>query len=296
MILNYKNYLCEKLNIGFNNLDISEKFKKFFDHHKNYSMMMFWEAVIAVETDISYIDLGSRNDTISYLSYDKYVLNQNKLDENPEEPYKSNQRQDMKIGKFITKIFKDSGKDISPTQIEELIDLYKNYVDSLAGKYNKMKIVVGEEIRHWYDEKNYKHGFGSLNKSCMRDKEFGPRLDIFVDNPKQVSMLILTDKNNELIGRALIWKLMNGGVYMDRIYTVLPHDVEVFNKFAVENNFETFPYEYGHKLEVKLPNLKYNKASKYPYMDTFQHCNLNSYILSNYPTENRDFEIILNWW
>jgi hypothetical protein len=311
MILNYKNYLNEKLENKFSDIQISEKITNFFGYHKNYSMMMFWEAILAVETDISYIDLGSRNDMISYLSYDKFLLTQKQLTENPrykgyivtEEFYESNQRQEMKIGKFINKIFKDTEKEISPTQVEEIINLYKHYIDSLTGKYNKMKVVTGEDIRHWYNEKYYKPGDGSLNNSCMKDKDEGHRLDIFVDNPKQVSLLILTDKNNELIGRALIWKLINGGIYMDRIYTVTQHDIEVFNKYAFDNNFETTKYiedrlpdKQKHTLKVKLPNLKHNKPSEYPFMDTFQHCNLNSNILSNHSTENRQYEIILTWW
>jgi hypothetical protein len=215
--------------------------------------------------------------------------------------YETDKRQEMKFGKFLTKIFNDSKKDISQTQKEVLINLYKNYNDSLSGKYGKMMVVTGEKIRYWYNEKNYKSGNGTLNRSCMKEEEEGYRLSVYVDNPKQISMLILLDENEKLMGRALIWKLINGGIYMDRIYTVFEHDIEVFNKYAFDNGFESTKYledklPKKSVLKVKLDYLSSGKYHNYPFMDTFQYCNLNSNILSNYPTENRQFEIILNWW
>ena len=73
-----------------------------------------------------------------------------------------------------------------------------------------------------------------------------------------------------IIGRALLWTLMDGTYYMDRIYGLNDSVVKVFEKWAKDNNYTTYNYTSDKQLSVKVKPVIY---SKYPYMDTFKKYN-----------------------
>ena len=53
--------------------------------------------------------------------------------------------------------------------------------------------------------------------------------NIYIENPDVCQLLIFTDPNDKLLGRALLWKLEDGSNYMDRIYTNRDSYIELFN-------------------------------------------------------------------
>ena len=127
--------------------------------------------------------------------------------------------------------------------------------------------VSGEDIRYWYDEKNYHSLSGELSNSCMRYSKCYPWLKLYSDNDDVISMFIVKDKSSgKLVSRCLIW----GNKYFDRIYatsSVLKNKVmtylENLNLVDIYDNEDisvTFDLKKG-----------YESYNSFPYCDTFMY-------------------------
>lgn len=174
-----------------------------------------------------------------------------------------------KIGKTLKKfILPEHVGMFSDSEYEALVNALKLVVmRDHAGTFD---IVRGEDIRAAYDEDNYADDdeTGSLGESCMRYSYCYDYLQIYADNPRQVSLLTYRNNDGELLGRALLW---NDGTdtYMDRAYG---SDVvrEMFYAYASEHNF-TVVYDSGVSLTIHLDNARF---SAYPYMDSLCYLSL----------------------
>jgi hypothetical protein len=189
--------------------------------------------------------------------------------------------QEIKIGRAIRQIFKNLDIKVSDKDIEKFVNAYKAYIDYI--KADKIvELVKGDDIKHWYlDSNNYGHG--QLSNSCMRYKSCQTYFDIYTKNPEVCQLLILRSPDvNKIIGRALLWKLTNGRLYMDRIYCNIDSDINIFLKWAKDNNVS---YTYNKfvdneiDMSVQLNKIKY---IQYPYMDTFTYFDRKSCILSSF--------------
>jgi hypothetical protein len=179
----------------------------------------------------SYFDVTDTNDTVSYLPVDKY-----RRLEGADDPYKSRLRQVVKVGKFLRML----NKAFTDRDVELLVNSYKaSYDICISGLSDKLRLVSGEDVRYWYCEDQYVKGGGDLNASCMRYKNKGPEMQMFVDNPDVTQMLILTDEKNKLLGRALVWRLAEppGATYMDYTYTRHDKDKELFTMYAEQHGW-----------------------------------------------------------
>jgi len=209
-------------------------------------------------------------------------------------------RAEVKVGRFISQMFPDKypanvprGERPSvPEDIESFVNMFVAIVES------KSKMIVpvkGEQIRTYYDCKNYFKDTGTLGGSCMRDSSKAEQLNIYVDNPESVQLLVLypEDIRDKIIGRALLWKLskINGEdvkdkYFMDRIYTASDSDEFMYIEYAKKNGYyyksvQTYGSSYNivHPngdeeqtiLEAQLKPIDYK--NKYPYMDTMQFYN-----------------------
>jgi hypothetical protein len=181
---------------------------------------------------LSYFDVvKDKNDMVTYLPLDKF-----KRLEDKEDPYKSRLRQPMKIGKF----FRVLDDKIIEKDVEKAINGFRAMHDiCISNSSENLRLVSGEAIRFWYYEGTYVTGGGRLNNSCMKGKGKGPEMQMFVDNPQDIEMLILTNPENKLLGRALVWHLTEpeGKVYMDYIYTRFDKDIELFKLFAKQRGW-----------------------------------------------------------
>jgi len=194
--------------------------------------------------------------------------------------YKLKSRSTTTIGRIVSKLFPNKYKEV---EVEEFVNRYKASRDT-----SNLELVTGEDIRHWYHGDHYASGGASLNGSCMMYDECQPYLDIYVENPDNISLLILKDKKNpDLIrGRAIVWNLYlpSGRTFMDRIYTTQDSEVILFKEYAKEHGWIYKVYqnadEEGPWFDTKLDketteNLvvyKLNKPSgeQYPFMDTMK--------------------------
>jgi len=195
-------------------------------------------------------------------------------------------RSEVKLGRFINKLvdiysksdtLKNSDNsydevpffDFKASDIEKFVNAYTAKVLFEQNALDRFKVVSGEEIRKWYDEKNYSNinGGGQLNSSCMRHSRCQKYFDIYVDNPKVCQLLILMDgTDKKILGRALLWKTERGVNFMDSVYTEKDNYMKLFKQWGEQNNYKMKSYDYrGEEVIVKVKPKLY---SSYPYMDT----------------------------
>ena len=204
--------------------------------------------------------------------------------------WKSN-RVEVKIGKLIKKL----NNKLSDKQIEDFVNKYKAIYRNRNN--NKLSIVSGKDIKHWYNQDNYQHtpddrsrvGLGTLGKSCMRH---GTDLfDLYAENPEVCSLLILqTEDDKTIIGRALVWQTTDG-VYMDRIYTHFDSDIHVFRAYADQHGWSTHYDEVKKRGKNKVPKiiqLTNSSFKKYPYLDSFPYLNKLDKTLSTHVVKEVD--------
>lgn len=206
-------------------------------------------------------------------------------------------RNNIKIGRFVRALLTSAKLPFSDTELEQFTNQYKATYDFAADALKQFDIVKGSKIAYWYDEDYYVSGGGSLNNSCMASVDTSSYFDIYTDNP-QVSMVILygdegsvvdgkyTDK--KIKGRAILWDCKIDGSpakFMDRIYTTLDADAELFKQYAEKNGWfykKRQSMEPGEEItngtssrkstiEVKLDDANFDY---YPYCDTI--CYINS--------------------
>ena len=251
----------------------------------------------------------SKIDTLSYLPKTKYSIIQN---DHHKDPFGDGiGRQTIKIGRFIKKFLSKNAFDefnIKDSDIEKFVNFYKSYFNYDP---NKLKIVEGDEIKKYYLEDNYfsPNGlkYGSLWNSCMRQKERNKFMNLYALNG--VKMLVLFSDDEKVRARAILWdnvkecKTDNVYKFMDRIYSVYDHDVDVFKKWAKENGYLT-KWEQNAKSELYVdiddnPERKHlyillenHNLSWYPYLDTFKFYNVNKGRFSNSENWNYDYTLV----
>jgi hypothetical protein len=267
------------------------------------------------QSDITFVDLGTGNDKVSFIQVNRVLRmidkemgdpeskNQGQLKGQLEQDYldkmyrfKNNtnsavwkeQRTELQVGRFATKIIQKSkdtnAKSLTQNDINAFVDNFKAYRDFQTTKKDKFEIVQGEEIRKWYDEDTYEDAKYHLNNSCMRYDRCQRYLNIYTENPNQVTMVIMKGMDpNKIIGRALIWKLSDGNIYLDRPYANNDEDVNLFKQWGRDKGYSVYGGGYDHK-EVTLDKSDFQH---YPYMDTFKYLNRDEKLLS---TDSNDFD------
>lgn len=240
-----------------------------------------------VECPVNFISVSEGDPTkISYLTEERILSLEKELPHT--DFWTSSRRFQARPGAFISKIF----KNISSKEVEKFSNLYR--AQSTRPKFT-FKIVNGESIRYYYFYDSYKdHCRGSLGNSCMKHDGCQKFLDIYVDNKDIITMLVMLDENDKLMGRALLWDFESHKI-MDRIYTHSDEELQFyFKKWATDkgylykseqNWYNTLNFEsIGNKkrevkVDIKLPKMEYRY---YPYIDTFKFYNTEKGTLHNY--------------
>jgi hypothetical protein len=269
------------------------------DNNKKFSEF-FGKVMLSFPDSLGYKLIYAKNDEVNIESYDWLDFEKENVTFLPlnrfvegEDPYKSNKRQAMRLGRFIKKYFKEP---ILDSVIEKTVNQIKSLLTPKS-----ISIVEGEDIRKWYLYSTYDTtSGGTLNSSCMREKECSKYLDIYVNNPEVVKMAIATNEDGKLIARALLW-YADDKVFMDRVY--FSHDKHslAFFIWAKNNDFVyRFEQNYEHpfrtvfndganhewKASVKI---KTTEDALYPFMDSFRY--LRNNVLYNYTLPYEHLEL-----
>ena len=173
-----------------------------------------------------------------------------------------------KVGRIIRQILMANGSTVTDAELEKFVDLYKaTWNKKYAKVEDRFRLVSGEDIRFWYNVNNYAANNGTLGNSCMRYTETQKYLDVYTQNPDVCSLLIYTNDNNDLIGRALVWKLRDGGYFMDRAYSQDNHQREEMYDWLQDHIGDHISYYKieGRKLYVNIKNWRHEW---FPYMDS----------------------------
>ncbi len=215
-----------------------------------------------------------------------------------------------KIGRLARALLLSANKQFTTSDIEEFTNLYKSTVDVMNDEFIKFELVSGKNIAHWYYYNNYESDKSSLGSSCMANVN-SEYFDIYVYN-KNVQLLILYSKSNGSIvdnkyksnkirGRAIVWTLDDGSIFMDRIYTHNDSDIELFKKYAENNGWfyklhqdmDAYCYITNGKessKKVMVVNLENTIFDYYPYLDTMCFLSDTNKIISN-RTKNTEYEL-----
>ena len=229
-------------------------------------------------------------------------------------------RKQIKPGKFIIKLF---NKGIyKPTEIEDFVELLSSEFIDISK--DDIKIVRGPAIPYYYNEincsyyKNYNKkrnnasystldllqgtinnqedgaqvennlGGGQLHNSCMRHNSCtDEQLDLYVDNPDTIGMLILFDYDKKVAGRCIIWTDGKTNMF-DRIYADNNSTRHKMYKWLLNNNYinvsnsnKNYSGLNNNNKTTGIP-IKNCIYEKYPYLDTFKYIDLKNKKLLTY--------------
>lgn len=218
---------------------------------------------------------------------------------------KDKSRNSTGIGRLVNQIF--PGKYTSK-EVEDFVNSFKNV--NKPGE-NELKLVKGQDIKKYYLYTNYVEEIGDLGNSCMRYTRCQEYLDIYVENPNQVQLLVYLNEEDKVLGRALLWVLndeksddIEGAEYfLDRIYGIDDSIKKLFQEHAETNGWAwrtksgysdtkyiTYKGEEhsGVKMSIKLDKCDFDY---YPYMDTFKELDNSESKLYNNNDEDRNWTL-----
>jgi hypothetical protein len=248
--------------------------------------------------DVTLIDLTNANDMVSFIqlnrikrhwddpkehlkdgwdSFEEYL---DHVKSDRDSKFWKEQRGQVKIGKFVKKLFKDNGHNLVDAVVEKFGNFFKALFDFENNLELRMQVVQGEDIRKWYHENNYALRKGQLSNSCMRYSSCQSFLDIYVENPQVCSLVILYSSatKTKISGRALLWKTTDDKVVMDRIYTNNDYDIQTFRKWADEKGYQRVDKDHRNwTIQLKKGEI----YKDYPYMDNFSYFNKSTFQLTN---------------
>ncbi len=221
--------------------------------------------------------------------------------------WKIKSRTSIKIGKLINKLFPNEYDPVK--EIEPFMDLVKIERKKIESVFERFKIVNGEDIQEYYDQKMYDNrafGGSSLGNSCMRSKHCKDYIEFYALNVGVSLVILMSDdeeQKDKIMGRALLWDLaeIDGNEvkrkFLDRIYTVYKTDIHFYKEYAKKNGWLYKNEQSMNATEYindpldntsKQRSLKTTSTVKitdeYPYMDTMKYF----YYDDNYLANNDD--------
>jgi len=185
----------------------------------------------------NFFDTTDKEGMVSFLMQSKLPDDWDE-DGDPSLPYSYKGRGDIAIGKAIRYVMNLISSAVTDKELEDFVNAYKATQDSTQWKF---KMLEGNDIAKYYNEKKYYLQTGSLGGSCMAD-EGKKTFALYSKNPDKVRILVLIDEEQDKIcGRALVWKLKKSPCaakfFMDRVYANRDSDVYKFKQFAEESGF-----------------------------------------------------------
>jgi hypothetical protein len=248
--------------------------------HRQYKTLSKWTFVSLSESNdkIIYTDSSKVRKFVSdtYEIYDDKVVDFVKKLTFPsyDSLFLQFARTEMNIGRFIRAFF---GSKFSDAEIEKFVNQWKSLDESSTFDIWSGSDIVKGYSSKFYHFNDYDNGMNPLMNSCMNDMSCVN----FYQYCPDVKLLVLLDKESAILGRALLWKDIEGRNIMDRVYFVYDKDYYKFIRWANENDFYYKKSNSGltkfiksGKEEIILTGVKILNAfdfpdEEYPYMDTF---------------------------
>ena len=253
------------------------------------------------EQEFTYIDLGEKDNTITFIEVDKVFdfLKSRQMAPGYLNRFiritwlsKEDARHvELKIGKFTKGLLLDTFTD---PEYGEFVDKWRALKD-----ISTFELWKGQDIMDAYSSENYEDCSGShLDNSCMNDSEYV----LFYSAIEGCEVLVLLDEDRSygptIKGRALVWTDYKGRRIMDRVYYNFSKDYQKFVNWAKENNVyykktqSTFilgDKEEKIETKIKVPNVFTYRGDGFPYMDTFYY--VQDEWVMNYEPDGRYYKL-----
>jgi len=242
---------------------LSKKFRRFLKKNKLESV---YHALRASEGTSDYF--GFSKTDISRIGYLKNGRIPDKSHLIWDEEYRARMGFHAKPGKLLSELVPNS--DIQ--KISAI--LYNMKLKEELGA----RLFLTSDICYWYLEDRYSEYFGrrgGLWGSCMKYSECQEGIELYETFGKDVvELLVLVDKNNELLGRALFWKKVNTSQgttqYLDRIYAVNDNVKQMFLDWTEAKNIPSYDTDIPSG-EMRINNINVREYDRIPYFDTFHY-------------------------
>lgn len=150
-------------------------------------------------------------------------------------------------------------------------EAFHNSIVALSnGNLYTFGFVRGEDLRHFYNQKNYSPSPRQRIYSCMQGSAAQKYLGIYAENPEVVELFCCFDPmhDNKILGRSLVWTCTDGKRRHDTIYA---GDV-IRNAMSRElAALGISPLGYEGTQEVQLTNVlfkQYPSVDRMRYLDT----------------------------
>lgn len=237
------------------------------------------------------LDIEPKSTTKRYSIFNKEYLHL--LGEEEKAWALQNLRVDLKVGRFAKSVIETYFEPFTDKQYQDFTSLFKSKHDKEYGIFANFETISGDRIAHFYNSNNYDNAqTGTLHGSCMKN-ENASKFDIYTKN-KNVSLLILRSKRNseKIVGRALLWKLVDGTVFMDRTYYCNNGEEQLFYEYAkyrgfyyrMANRSSTEIYNPNGKLDSNkkiICQLENTDYTRYPYLDSMIYFTTDTKIITN---------------
>jgi hypothetical protein len=178
----------------------------------------------------------------------------------------------MKLTKFLRRLLRaDVVEHLTNADFEMLNNEWEACCELYLEDLNpSFELLSGEDIRWAYFCNNYtEREHSQLHSSCMSYDYAQAYLNIYVENPDRIQLLVRKDKEDKIMARCLIWKGDDGGTYYDRIYA---SDVTI-------RSMDAYCIDQGWRPSydcISGVSLKHARHHYYPYMDNMIYLTLNN--------------------
>ena len=303
VIKKYNGYLYEGVKVKELSMIYSDSLIKMLN---NVDSIISKELLDILKSDqkynFSFVDLTDNIEQLSRLTSNRIERIEGITDKDLENPKKDSPlwggiRERIRLGAFVTRLLP---KYTGTKELENFVQLFKSKLD--VQNY-EIKMVRGNEIKKWYHINTYYNAHpeminkppegvadirSTLMKSCLKEPEKQTFFEIYCQNPEQVGMLIMLNKNKKLVARAIIWldvfiadiaNKPTKGVLMDRIYYTNESDVHIFIDYAKEHGWWYKPSQakdidsyvvdgVASNKTIRTTLIHHGDFERYPYMDT----------------------------
>lgn len=218
-----------------------------------------FDSVMQNLTDVgNYYKLSQAGDNVPIVEYAPSAKYTRLLTEWP-----TNIRMNRNLTSVVRFALNRTDLKISDADLEEIATKMKAYfIDS------KLEIVEisGEEIKDVYHYGSFHEtaDLGDMRNSCMRYDECQSFFTLYTNNPNTISMLVARYRGRGVVGRCLVWKLMNGEKAIDRIYGSGPTQKLIAAK-AKELGYKDRDYLASREGMAYVENYE---QKKWPFLDT----------------------------
>ena len=135
-------------------------------------------------------------------------------------------RQTGKPGRIFQKLLK---KEFKQYDWEQFVNRFKS---TMCCSTN-FEVISGSQITYWYNSEHYYQCAGTLGNSCMKYDECKKFFKLYEDHSK----MLISTKNGQLTGRAIVWEMPDGTTLLDRIYTCFDYLENCFIEYAKEHQW-----------------------------------------------------------